>query len=279
MTGAWAAKGITMESATIEALADRLIVAEETQAPIEVLSVTYPQMTQEDGYALQRAIIRKKVARGGRVIGKKVAFTSRANQEFFGVHEPVYGELLSSGVHAESVPVKAATLLDPIVDCELTFVMRRRLEGPGVSVSEVLRASEGIMPSFELADSRMRDWVGRAGPRHCGRQLRQRRHHRRGRIALAPALRSSLHGPRRRKERRDHRHGRDWRGVGEPGRVPRLACEQAGRVRTGFRGGRHGAFRGLDRLRPDGCGRHPQSDLRRRARACRSEVCVKSSRY
>ncbi len=67
MTGTFTAKAITMEAPTIEALADRLIVAEGTQAPIEVLSVTYPQMTQKDGYAIQRAIIRKKVARGARV--------------------------------------------------------------------------------------------------------------------------------------------------------------------------------------------------------------------
>ena len=46
-----------------------------------MLSATYPEISLDDGYAIQRAIVRKKVATGARVIGKKVAFTSRANQE------------------------------------------------------------------------------------------------------------------------------------------------------------------------------------------------------
>jgi len=81
-----------MDTRTIEALADRLLAAELTRTPIEVPSLEYPGMTAKDGYHVQRAIIARKVAQGARVIGKKVGLTSRANQEVFGVHEPVYGQ-------------------------------------------------------------------------------------------------------------------------------------------------------------------------------------------
>src|SRR5919108_6321111 len=121
-----------MDARTIEALAERLLVAEATRTPIEVPSLEYPGMTAEDGYQVQRAIIAKKVARGARVFGKKVGLTSRANQQVFGVHEPVYGQLLDTGVYAEHTPVQMATLIQPVLECELTFVMRRRLAGPGV---------------------------------------------------------------------------------------------------------------------------------------------------
>jgi 2-keto-4-pentenoate hydratase len=151
-----------MNVQAIEALAERLIAAETTRTPIEVPSVEYPGMTAEDGYRVQRAIIAKKVACGARVIGKKVGLTSRANQEVFGVHEPVYGQLLDGGVQAENTPVNTVALIQPIIECEITFVMRRRLAGPGVTVPDVLRATEGIMPSLEIGDSRMRDWIGRA---------------------------------------------------------------------------------------------------------------------
>lgn len=151
-----------MDTRTIAALADRLLAAELTRTPIEVPSLEYPGMTAEDGYQVQRAIIARKVAQGARVIGKKVGLTSRANQEVFGVHEPVYGQLLDRGVHAETIPVETAALIQPIIECEITFVMRRRLAGPGVTVPDVLRASEGIMPSLEIGDSRMRNWIGRA---------------------------------------------------------------------------------------------------------------------
>jgi 2-keto-4-pentenoate hydratase len=151
-----------MDARTIEELADRLLAAEATRTPIEVPTLEYADMTVADGYSVQRAIIAKKVARGARVIGKKVGLTSRANQDVFGVHEPVYGQLLASGAHPENTPVTTAALIQPIIECEITFVMRRRLEGPGVTIPQVLRATEGIMPSLELGDSRMRAWIGRA---------------------------------------------------------------------------------------------------------------------
>ena len=124
--------------------------------------MTHAEMTVEDGYRIQRAIMATKVAQGARVIGKKIGLTSRANQVVFGVREPVYGQLLDSGAHPEQTPVDTAALIQPIIECEVTFVMRRRLEGPGVTAPDVIRATEGIMPSLELGDSRMRDWIGRA---------------------------------------------------------------------------------------------------------------------
>jgi 2-keto-4-pentenoate hydratase len=151
-----------MDARLIDTLADRLIAAEATRQPLEVPSLEYPDMTAAHGYQVQRTIIAKKVARGARVVGKKVGLTSRANQQVFGVHEPVYGQLLDSGVYAENTPVQMASLIQPVLECEITFVMRRRLAGPGVTVPDVLRATEGIMPSLEISDSRLRDWIGRA---------------------------------------------------------------------------------------------------------------------
>lgn len=153
---------MALDLPTISELAERLITAEHTRTPIEVPSLVYPGMHVQDGYAVQRAIIARKVAGGDRVIGKKVGLTSKANQDVFGVHEPVYGQLLASGVHFEHLPIQTAQLIQPIIECEITFVMRRRLAGPGVTVPDVLRATEGIMPSLELGDSRMQNWIGRA---------------------------------------------------------------------------------------------------------------------
>ncbi|MDE0206230.1 MAG: 2-keto-4-pentenoate hydratase [Candidatus Tectomicrobia bacterium] len=151
-----------MDAQTIEALADRLMAAEDSRTPIEVLTVDHPDMTVEDGYRIQFAITARKKARGDRVVGKKIGLTSRANQEVFGVHEPVCGQLMGHGVYMEGTPVDTTALIQPIIECEITFVMGRRIEGPGVSVPQVLRSTEGIMPSLELGDSRMRNWIGRA---------------------------------------------------------------------------------------------------------------------
>jgi 2-keto-4-pentenoate hydratase len=151
-----------MDQQRIALLAERFLTAEMARMPIEVPSREYPDLSADEGYQIQRAIMARKVARGARVVGKKIGLTSRANQEVFGVHEPVYGQLLDAGVHAENTPVLTERLIQPIIECEITFVMRRRLAGPGVTVPDVIRATEGIMPSLEIGDSRMRDWIGRA---------------------------------------------------------------------------------------------------------------------
>jgi 2-keto-4-pentenoate hydratase len=151
-----------MDRETIDAVAERFLEAERTCTAMEVPSREYPHLTARDGYEIQRTIVAKKLARGARVIGKKIGLTSRANQEVFGVHEPVYGQLLDDRLYAENLPIDTAKLIQPIIECELAFVMRRRLEGPGVTMPQVIRATEGIMPALEVGDSRMRNWIGRA---------------------------------------------------------------------------------------------------------------------
>jgi 2-keto-4-pentenoate hydratase len=151
-----------MDAETVASLADRLIAAELRRTPIELPSVEYPGMTLDDGYEVQRTIVAKKVARGARVIGRKLAFTNRQNQMLFGVHEPVYGVLLEGGVHAADTPIDATALIQPLIECELVFMMRRRLGGPGATAADVVDATEGVMPALEIADSRLRDWIGRA---------------------------------------------------------------------------------------------------------------------
>ncbi|MFW6126558.1 MAG: 2-keto-4-pentenoate hydratase, partial [Chloroflexota bacterium] len=41
---------------------------------------------------------------------------------------------------------------------EIAFLLKEDLKGPGITVGRVLRATEGVMPAFEVIDSRYRDW-------------------------------------------------------------------------------------------------------------------------
>jgi 2-keto-4-pentenoate hydratase len=50
------------------------------------------------------------------------------------------------------------TLTQPRVEGEIGFLLGRELAGPGVSVAEVLAATEAVMPAIEIIDSRIRDW-------------------------------------------------------------------------------------------------------------------------
>jgi len=40
----------------------------------------------------------------------------------------------------------------------LAFILKEDLEGPGVTIADVYRATEFVVPAFEIVDSRIRDW-------------------------------------------------------------------------------------------------------------------------
>ena len=46
----------------------------------------------------------------------------------------------------------------PKAEAEVAFVLARDLCGPGVTAADVLRATDFVMPCFEIVDSRIRDW-------------------------------------------------------------------------------------------------------------------------
>jgi 2-keto-4-pentenoate hydratase len=65
----------------IEEAASRLFEAERTGTQCGLLSLAYPDMTLDDAYAVQSALVAKKRAAGTGVIGWKIGLTSRAMQQ------------------------------------------------------------------------------------------------------------------------------------------------------------------------------------------------------
>jgi 2-keto-4-pentenoate hydratase len=143
----------------IEAISRALLDAEARRTPLEPLTTTNADFKVEHAYQVQLAAgVRAKVAGGRRVIGKKIGLTSKAMQDMFGVQSPDYGHLLDDMLLFEGQPCRRGELLLPKVEGEVAFVMERRLQGPGVNVADVLRATAGVMPALEIVDSRIRDW-------------------------------------------------------------------------------------------------------------------------
>ena len=40
----------------------------------------------------------------------------------------------------------------------MSFILKQDLEGPGVTSADLIRATESVMPCFEIVDSRITDW-------------------------------------------------------------------------------------------------------------------------
>jgi 2-keto-4-pentenoate hydratase len=139
-------------------IATELLAAEANCQPLEPLTGIHPGITIEDAYRIQLAGIEMKLAAGKKVIGKKIGLTSKAMQQLLGVNEPDYGHLLDDMLVLEGEPCRRDALLWPRVEGELAFILKDSLKGPGVTIADVYRATAGIMPAFEIVDSRIRDW-------------------------------------------------------------------------------------------------------------------------
>ena len=106
----------------IEQAATAHFQAERTSTPCQPLSVQYPEMTLEDGYAIQKLWVDKKVAQGQKVIGYKIGYTSRAMQKALNINEPDFGVLLDSMAFNDGAKIDVSTLCDPRIGVELHFI-------------------------------------------------------------------------------------------------------------------------------------------------------------
>ncbi|MFF3574831.1 2-oxo-hept-4-ene-1,7-dioate hydratase [Nocardia jiangxiensis] len=142
------------ESAVADAAA-RLHDAEKNRSTIGQLSLQYPAMTIEDAYAVQRALVALKIADGRSVRGRKIGLTSKVMQRAVSISEPDYGVLFDDMFFDDGGVVPAGRFIRPRVEVELAFVLGEALKGPGVTLYDVLRASEYVTPALEILDARV----------------------------------------------------------------------------------------------------------------------------
>ncbi len=147
-----------LRAATRDELAADLAQAERSREPISPLTAAYPDIDVVDAYEIQLINIRQRVAEGARVVGHKVGLSSLAMQQMMGVDEPDYGHLLDEMQVFEDTPVKASRFLYPRVEVEVGFILADDLPGADCTEDDVLAATEALVPSIELIDTRITDW-------------------------------------------------------------------------------------------------------------------------
>ncbi|MCG2577210.1 2-oxopent-4-enoate hydratase [Dechloromonas sp. XY25] len=147
-----------MDQHTIEKLGDTLYEALVARQPVAPLTASHPDMTIEDAYHVQQHMISRRLANGERVVGKKIGVTSKAVMNMLGVHQPDFGYLLDGMVYNEGESIEMADLIQPKAEGEIAFLLKKDLQGPGVTAADVLAATEGVMACFEIVDSRIENW-------------------------------------------------------------------------------------------------------------------------
>jgi 2-oxo-hept-3-ene-1,7-dioate hydratase len=140
---------------TVRDLARRLYDARKNRTQLRHFSREHPSMTVEDGYAIQREWVRLELADGRRIRGRKIGLTSRAMQQASQITEPDFAPLLDDMFFETGSDIAAALFIAPRLEVELAFVLSAPLRGPGVTLFDVLRATDYVCPALEIIDARI----------------------------------------------------------------------------------------------------------------------------
>jgi 2-oxo-hept-3-ene-1,7-dioate hydratase len=146
-----------LSAADCKRAADILMQAARDRQQATQLHLTFPAITIEDSYAISTEVMQRKVAQGRKVIGHKVGLTSKAMQRSSMIDEPDYGFILDDQMIGDGAKVQHADYCKPRVEVELAFILGKRLMGPGVALTDVLRATEYVVPAMEIVDARLQD--------------------------------------------------------------------------------------------------------------------------
>ncbi|OJS98044.1 2-oxo-3-hexenedioate decarboxylase [Marinobacter nauticus] len=144
----------TLSREDVVRLCERVEGAQTRAYAIPKLTNEYPDMTFDDGYAIQSELRRRFLSQGHKLVGWKAGLTSKAKMEQMGVDEPSIGFLTDKMAHPENSVISVAGLLHPRVECEIAFVTKAELSGPGCTAADVLEATDYVLPAIEIIDSR-----------------------------------------------------------------------------------------------------------------------------
>jgi 2-oxopent-4-enoate/cis-2-oxohex-4-enoate hydratase len=150
---------IMTSAAQIDAYSLELYTALREQLTVAPLSSRSPGLSIEDAYRISLGFLSHRQQDGERVIGKKIGVTSKPVQDMLNVHQPDFGFLTDAMKVADGGNVVIEnTLIQPRAEAEIAFVLRSDLNGPGITMRDVLEATAYIAPCFEIVDSRIDDW-------------------------------------------------------------------------------------------------------------------------
>ena len=144
-----------LDAQTIETIADELVEAGRPRTPVPLLHTRYEGMDIEDSYAVQKLWASRLEAQGKRVVGCKIGLTSKAMQAATGITEPDYGVIFDDMVLENGSVVEWGRYTHPRIEVELAFRLNQDLKGPGITLFDVLDATDYVVPALEILDSRI----------------------------------------------------------------------------------------------------------------------------
>ena len=143
-----------MTGAQVKDAAEALFRAEQSGVQTGLLTLAYPDMDMADAYRVQGELVRRKLAAGRVITGRKIGLTSKAMQDALKINIPDSGVLFDDMMFKNGAVVPPGRFIQPRIEAEIAFLMDAPLKGK-VSRDEVLAATGAVAPSLEILDTRI----------------------------------------------------------------------------------------------------------------------------
>ncbi|MFE5736322.1 2-keto-4-pentenoate hydratase [Streptomyces celluloflavus] len=141
---------------TIDVLAERLDTAQTSRTDTPSLADTH-EFGIDDAYAIQAALLARREARGERIVGVKLGFTSKAKMAQMGVSDVIVGRLTDGMRIADGDDVDLSRFIHPKAEPEVAYRLCRDvdLDDP---LTDIESCVDALAPAIEIIDSRYRDF-------------------------------------------------------------------------------------------------------------------------
>ena len=152
-----------MNQKLIEEIAGLLYRAEQSQSPCPPVRDLIREAAGDDeliaaAYAVQRRNTGRRLAAGGRLVGRKIGLTSLAVQKQLGVDAPDFGMLFADMAIGDAEEIPLSRTCQPKVEAEIALVLERDLAHERHTFADIISATAYALPAIEVVGSRIANW-------------------------------------------------------------------------------------------------------------------------
>ena len=157
-------RGMTVAPPDHEAIAAEALEAMDGARQIAPFSARYPGLTLEDAYRILASLCNLRMARGERVIGRKIGFTNRTIWPEYGVYAPMWGFVFDATVRdlppprqAAQHPLTLALFAEPRIEPEIVFCLAAA-PSPDMDEATLFGCIDWVAQGFEIVQSVFPGW-------------------------------------------------------------------------------------------------------------------------
>lgn len=110
------------------------------------------------GYAVQEINTQYWVARGRRIVGRKIGLTAKAVQSQLGVDQPDYGVLFADMQIDDGGTLAVSSVIQPKAEAEVALVLKADITAANPEIDDIVAATDYAVAAIEIVDSRIAGW-------------------------------------------------------------------------------------------------------------------------